>query len=215
MHYTLSQAAKATGKDKTSIRWAVKNGRIAGVLQDEVGGYKIPADSLFKVYPPVESVDTSSPTLHPLPVPSLVKTSPLGEESTDTPKTTTDKKASKPSQKTEDFRKENKSGTPEKNSPSSKVENYLLRVSELEIKLSAALQRINDLEKDKTTWQELWRDERELWRTEVNAWQKQANALTATIAMLEEKHQQRFITRRRGIFKRWFGEDEELKEKGN
>ena len=52
MRYTLGTAAKATGKTKTTIQRAIKNGRIsAGKLSD--GGYSIDPSELHRVFPPL------------------------------------------------------------------------------------------------------------------------------------------------------------------
>jgi len=52
LRYTLGTAAKATGKTKTTIQRAIKNGRIsAGKLSD--GGYSIDPSELHRVFPPL------------------------------------------------------------------------------------------------------------------------------------------------------------------
>ena len=50
--YTLRQAAKATGKSKSSIQNAIKKGRISASLND-LGHYQIDPAELHRVYPPV------------------------------------------------------------------------------------------------------------------------------------------------------------------
>ena len=52
MSYTLGQAAKATGKAKSTLQRAIKNGRISA-NRDSNGTYKIDPSELHRVYPPV------------------------------------------------------------------------------------------------------------------------------------------------------------------
>jgi polyhydroxyalkanoate synthesis regulator phasin len=54
MKYTLGQAAKATGKAKTTISNAVKQGRLSAEKNNK-GEYEIDAAELHRVYAPVES----------------------------------------------------------------------------------------------------------------------------------------------------------------
>jgi len=49
--YTLGQAAKATGKQKSTILEAIRNGRISAVKND-IGHYQIEPAELHRVYPP-------------------------------------------------------------------------------------------------------------------------------------------------------------------
>ena len=56
MSYTLGQAAKATGKSKSTLQAAIKKGRISAD-QDETGQYRIDPAELHRVYPPVRSTD--------------------------------------------------------------------------------------------------------------------------------------------------------------
>ena len=50
MRYTLGQAAKATGKGKTTIANAIEKGRISAT-KDELGQYQIDPSELNRVYP--------------------------------------------------------------------------------------------------------------------------------------------------------------------
>ncbi len=50
MFYTLGQAAKATGKTKTTIQVAIKNGRLSA-SKDDLGRYQIDPAELHRVYP--------------------------------------------------------------------------------------------------------------------------------------------------------------------
>jgi DNA-binding transcriptional MerR regulator len=52
MSYTLGQAAKATGKAKTTIQRAVKNGRLTAQRNDS-GGYRIDPAELHRVFPSI------------------------------------------------------------------------------------------------------------------------------------------------------------------
>ena len=51
MPYTLGQAAKATGKQKSTILEALRNGRISAA-KDDLGRYQIDPAELHRVYPP-------------------------------------------------------------------------------------------------------------------------------------------------------------------
>lgn len=52
MVYTLGQAAKATGKSKSTILKAIKSGRISGRKSD-IGDWEIDPSELHRVYEPV------------------------------------------------------------------------------------------------------------------------------------------------------------------
>lgn len=52
MYKTLGQAAKATGKQKSTILDAIKKGRISAT-KDDAGRYKIDPAELHRIYPPV------------------------------------------------------------------------------------------------------------------------------------------------------------------
>jgi septal ring factor EnvC (AmiA/AmiB activator) len=51
MKYSLSEAAKATGKNKTTIQRAVKSGKISAAKGDS-GSYEIDPSELHRVFPP-------------------------------------------------------------------------------------------------------------------------------------------------------------------
>ncbi|MFV1689827.1 hypothetical protein VWZ40_00055 [Phaeobacter sp. JH20_21] len=51
MKYSLSEAAKATGKNKTTIQRAVKSGKISAAKGDS-GSYEIAPSELHRVFPP-------------------------------------------------------------------------------------------------------------------------------------------------------------------
>lgn len=52
MKYTLGQAAKATGKNKTTIQRAIAKGRISA-SKDDTGAYSIDPAELHRVFPSV------------------------------------------------------------------------------------------------------------------------------------------------------------------
>jgi len=52
MSYTLNQAAKATGKSKSTISVAIKNGRITAIKGDD-GSWLIDPAELHRIYPPL------------------------------------------------------------------------------------------------------------------------------------------------------------------
>jgi septal ring factor EnvC (AmiA/AmiB activator) len=61
MKYSLSEAAKATGKNKTTIQRAIKNGKISAAKGDN-GSYGIDPAELHRVFPPVTTQhDTQRP----------------------------------------------------------------------------------------------------------------------------------------------------------
>lgn len=57
---TLGQAAKATGKNKTTILRAVKDGRVSA-FQDETGQYAIEPIELFRVFPAATASEVAQP----------------------------------------------------------------------------------------------------------------------------------------------------------
>jgi uncharacterized protein YhaN len=61
MGYTLGEAAKATGKTKSAISKAIKNGKISAAL-GENGGYNIDPSELHRVYPPKPGIPESQPS---------------------------------------------------------------------------------------------------------------------------------------------------------
>jgi excisionase family DNA binding protein len=60
MVYTLGEAAKATGKSKSTISKAIKNGRISA-RKDETGTFHIDPSELHRVYPPTVSGEQNEP----------------------------------------------------------------------------------------------------------------------------------------------------------
>ncbi len=54
MSYTLNEAAKATGKSKTTIHRALKSGKVSATKTDS-GAYAIEPAELHRVFPPVQS----------------------------------------------------------------------------------------------------------------------------------------------------------------
>lgn len=52
MQYTLGEAAKATGKSKTTLHRAIKSGKISATKQDD-NSYSIDPSELHRVFPPV------------------------------------------------------------------------------------------------------------------------------------------------------------------
>ena len=71
MKYSLAEAAKATGKNKTTIQRAIKSGKISAVKGDS-GAYEIDPAELHRVFPPATaqrdaqqaaSNDTQRPTV--------------------------------------------------------------------------------------------------------------------------------------------------------
>jgi hypothetical protein len=63
MKFSLGQAAKETGLDKSTISRAIKSGRLSAQRKDG-GGYEIDPAELFRVFPPAskEQTDTPLPT---------------------------------------------------------------------------------------------------------------------------------------------------------
>lgn len=59
MKYSLSEAAKATGKNKTTIQRAIKNGKISAIKGDS-GSYEIDPSELHRVFPPTVAQHTES-----------------------------------------------------------------------------------------------------------------------------------------------------------
>jgi hypothetical protein len=64
MKFSLGQAAKETGLDKSTISRAIKSGRISAQRKDGSGGYEIDPAELFRVFPPApkEQAPISLPT---------------------------------------------------------------------------------------------------------------------------------------------------------
>jgi hypothetical protein len=64
MKFSLGQAAKETGLDKSTISRAIKSGRLSAQRKEGGGGYEIDPAELFRVFPPAskEQVPPSLPT---------------------------------------------------------------------------------------------------------------------------------------------------------
>ena len=61
MAYTLGQAAKATGKSKTTISRAIQKGKVSAE-KDAHGAYRITPDELHRLYPMVSRNDAAQPS---------------------------------------------------------------------------------------------------------------------------------------------------------
>ena len=72
MVYTLGEAAKATGKSKSTISKAIKNGRISA-LKGRNGAYNIDPSELHRVYP-ITIQETGTPEQGETPKPYEVNT---------------------------------------------------------------------------------------------------------------------------------------------
>ena len=59
MQYTLGQAAKATGKNKTIIQRAIKAGKLSADFKD--GQYSIDPAELHRVFPPLQHPAAETP----------------------------------------------------------------------------------------------------------------------------------------------------------
>jgi hypothetical protein len=59
MKYSLSEAAKATGKNKTTIQRAIKSGKISAIKGNS-GSYEIEPSELHRVFPPVPTQSSKS-----------------------------------------------------------------------------------------------------------------------------------------------------------
>jgi hypothetical protein len=64
MKFSLGQATKETGLDKSTISRAIKSGRLSAQRKDGSGGYEIDPAELFRVFPPAskEQAPLSMPT---------------------------------------------------------------------------------------------------------------------------------------------------------
>ena len=62
--YTLGQAAKATGKQKSTILEAIRNGRISATKND-LGRYQIDPAELHRVYPPIVQTEREETQTNP------------------------------------------------------------------------------------------------------------------------------------------------------
>lgn len=72
MQFSLSQAAKKTGKGKSSIHRAIKSGKLSAQRHED-GTYSINAAELFRAFPPapLEPVPEQSPEPHQEPLATL------------------------------------------------------------------------------------------------------------------------------------------------
>ncbi len=61
MHYTLGQAAKETGKSKTTIQRAISKGRISSI-KDHNGAYQIDPSELHRVFPRTNDETVAQPS---------------------------------------------------------------------------------------------------------------------------------------------------------
>jgi|SRR6516164_9871221 hypothetical protein len=75
MSYTLAEAAAACGLDKSTVRRAVRSGRISGT-RDEAGVWHVEAVELHRVFPPAASNRKSTADL-PTAVPQDAATDAL------------------------------------------------------------------------------------------------------------------------------------------
>ena len=64
MQFSLSQAAKETGKGKSSIHRAIKSGRLSAHRHDD-GTYSIDASELFRAFPPTPPEPVQERTQEP------------------------------------------------------------------------------------------------------------------------------------------------------
>jgi hypothetical protein len=63
MSYTLAEAARAVGKNKSTILRAIVNGRISGT-RDDLGQWHIEAVELHRIFPPVASAAEPADAAH-------------------------------------------------------------------------------------------------------------------------------------------------------
>jgi hypothetical protein len=61
MKFSLGQAARETGLDKSTLSRAIKSGRLSAQRKDGNGGYEIDPAELFRVFPPASKAEASSP----------------------------------------------------------------------------------------------------------------------------------------------------------
>ena len=80
MSYTLAEAAAACGLDKSTVRRAVRSGRISGT-RDDLGVWHVEASELHRVFPPVQS---------PTAVPDAMPRDAVGEPPAAAPDCTSD-----------------------------------------------------------------------------------------------------------------------------
>jgi hypothetical protein len=63
MKFSLGQAAKETGLDKSTISRAIKSGRLSAQRKDGGGGYEIDPAELFRVFPPASKAHVLAPSV--------------------------------------------------------------------------------------------------------------------------------------------------------
>ncbi len=78
MSYTLAEAAKACGVNKSAVKCAVKDGRISGT-KDDRGTWHVEAAELHRVFPPVASDAASTEALPPHTPPDAVTNTLVAE----------------------------------------------------------------------------------------------------------------------------------------
>ena len=61
MKFSLGQAARETGLDKSTLSRAIKSGRLSAQRKNGNSGYEIDPAELFRVFPPVPKASASSP----------------------------------------------------------------------------------------------------------------------------------------------------------
>ncbi len=61
MKFSLGQAARETGLDKSTLSRAIKSGRLSAQRKNGNSGYEIDPAELFRVFPPVPKAQASSP----------------------------------------------------------------------------------------------------------------------------------------------------------
>jgi len=61
MKFSLGQAAKETGLDKSTISRAIKSGRLSALRKDGGGGYEIDPAELFRVFSPASKEQATIP----------------------------------------------------------------------------------------------------------------------------------------------------------
>ncbi len=61
MKFSLGQAARETGLDKSTLSRAIKSGRLSAQRKNGNSGYEIDSAELFRVFPPVPNAQASSP----------------------------------------------------------------------------------------------------------------------------------------------------------
>lgn len=72
MQFSLSQAAKETGKGKSSIHRAIKSGRLSAQRHQD-GTYSINAAELFRVFPPAQPEPSLEPHQQPPATPPVAE----------------------------------------------------------------------------------------------------------------------------------------------